>query len=139
MENENFVLDKILKVTVTDKNGKATHTYNNPAEFGLFVMDSNYCDEYIDELEKKIKEITNKWKNEMLEQNITDFKIFYRLNYATMCEDMEEFWDAYSSIGKVSVVDEDQNIVATTDFTDESKNLEVWKALRFQEEDFYKK
>lgn len=35
-------------------------------------------------------------------------------------------------------VDEDGNIIASTDFTDESKNLEVWKALGLQEEDFYK-
>lgn len=39
---------------------------------------------------------------------------------------------------KVSVVDEGDNIIATTDFTDKQKNLEVWKALGLQEEDFYK-
>ena len=39
---------------------------------------------------------------------------------------------------RVSVVDENNNIITTTDFTDEQKNLEVWKATGLQEEDFYK-
>ena len=38
----------------------------------------------------------------------------------------------------VNVVDENENVIATTDFTDESKNLRVWKAVGLQEEDFYK-
>lgn len=32
-------------------------------------------------------------------------------------------------LNRISVVDEDGNVVTTTDFTDESKNLEVWKAI----------
>lgn len=43
-----------------------------------------------------------------------------------------------TEIVKLSIDDEDGNIIASTDFTDESKTLEVWKALGLQEEDFYK-
>lgn len=39
---------------------------------------------------------------------------------------------------RVSVVDENNNIIATTDFANEQKNFEVWKATGLQEEDFYK-
>ena len=49
----------------------------------------------MDELEKKMKEIASKWKSEMSEQNIIDFKKFYRLNYTTICKDMEDFWYLY--------------------------------------------
>lgn len=36
----------------------------------------------------------------------------------------------------INVVKENGEVVASTDFTNESKNLEVWKAVGFQEEDF---
>lgn len=56
-----------------------------------------------------------------------------------------KFIDKWGSIGctsfpinKINVVTEDDDIIATTDFTDEQKNLEVWKAIGLQEEDFYK-
>lgn len=38
----------------------------------------------------------------------------------------------------INVVKENGEVVASTDFTDESKNLEVWKAVGLQEEDFFK-
>ena len=41
-------------------------------------------------------------------------------------------------IGKINVVNEDGVFITSTDFTDESTNLKVWKALGLQEEDFYK-
>ena len=41
-------------------------------------------------------------------------------------------------LGRVSVVDEDGSVIATTDFTNEQENLAVWKAAGLQEEDFYK-
>ena len=41
-------------------------------------------------------------------------------------------------IGKINVVNEDGVCITSTDFTDESTNLKVWKALGLQEEDFYK-
>jgi hypothetical protein len=52
----------------------------------------------MDELEKKIQEIANKWKSEMSEQNITNWKKFYRLNFVSVHEDMEGFWDWYFGI-----------------------------------------
>ena len=39
---------------------------------------------------------------------------------------------------KISVVDENDNVIASTDFTNEADNLKVWLALGLQEEDFYK-
>ena len=38
----------------------------------------------------------------------------------------------------INVVKENGEVVASTDFTDESKNLAVWKVVGLQEEDFYK-
>ncbi len=38
---------------------------------------------------------------------------------------------------KISVVDENDSVIATTDLTNKRKNLEVWKALGLQEKDFY--
>ena len=38
----------------------------------------------------------------------------------------------------INVVKEDGEVIVHTDFTDEQKNLDVWKALGFTEEDFYK-
>lgn len=43
-----------------------------------------------------------------------------------------------SEILKVNVINENSNLVADTDFTDEQENFDVWKALGFPEEDFYK-
>ena len=37
----------------------------------------------------------------------------------------------------IVVADENDNVICSTDFTDKSKNLEVWKAIGLQEEDFY--
>lgn len=37
----------------------------------------------------------------------------------------------------INVIKEDGTVVSTTDFINESKNLEVWKAIGLQEEDFY--
>lgn len=41
-------------------------------------------------------------------------------------------------LGRISVVDENENVIATTNFTNEAQNLAVWKALGLEEEDFYK-
>lgn len=41
-------------------------------------------------------------------------------------------------LGRISVVDENRNVIATTNFTNEAQNLAAWKAMGFQEEDFYK-
>lgn len=38
----------------------------------------------------------------------------------------------------INVIKEDGEVVAHTNFTDESKNLEVWEAIGLQEEDFYR-
>ena len=56
-------------------------------------------------------------------------------------EEIEEILNAFNNsftIGRINVVDEDGTSVASTDFTNEAQNLAVWKAMGFQEEDFYK-
>ena len=60
-------------------------------------------------------------------------------------EELERIADEFNRIGctsfpigKINVVNEDGVFITSTDFTDESTNLEVWKALGLQEEDFYR-
>ena len=48
------------------------------------------------------------------------------------------YFDEFEDVNVINVVDENNNLIASTDFSDESKNLEVWKAAGLQEEDFYK-
>ena len=54
--------------------------------------------EFEEKLVRKLEDIVDRWKFEMSKQNITDFKKFYRLNYETVCKDMEECWDFYFMI-----------------------------------------
>lgn len=84
----------------------------------------------MNELEKYIKSIEDR----MMEAA--------RNNSECMQEAIQAAADSINNevrIGKISVVNEDGNIVAATDFTNESENLEVWKAIGLEEEDFYKR
>lgn len=64
-------------------------------------------------------------------------------------EEIESVADAYNRIPNtydlflyelqsIKVVEESGNIIASTDFTNEKDNLEVWTALGLDKEDFYK-
>ena len=92
----------------------------------------------------------NKKINEMLvdvDMSSDDFINYVETNLCPKC--LHEFNDYVSQcinnientgylFNVINVVDENGNVVSSTDFTDESKTLEVWKLLGLEEEDFYK-
>lgn len=55
-------------------------------------LNTNNKNRVMSEIEKKVKEIADKWKSEKLKQNIEDFYKFYRSNKVMMFEDLEELW-----------------------------------------------
>lgn len=90
------------------------------------------------EIDKRINEIRDKWNAIAEEQgNTDDVDDFMRNNHEMLFDDLIEILDMCNP-SKISVEDEDGNVLCSTDFTDESKNLEVWKAIGLDEEDFYK-
>ena len=46
----------------------------------------------MNEIEKKAKEISEKWKSKIQEQGIEDMYKFYRKNQVELFEDFEELW-----------------------------------------------
>lgn len=46
----------------------------------------------MNEVEKKTKEISEKWKSQMQEQDTNDMYRFYRKNKVEIFEDLEELW-----------------------------------------------
>ena len=87
-------------------------------------------------LKDKMEEIANKWKLKMAGQNVDSIYEFYKLNKTEIFNDVDDLFDI-TKLQEISTTLDDGTIIST-DFTDESKTLEVWKALGFEEEDFYK-
>ena len=46
----------------------------------------------MNEIEKKVEEIKEKWKSEKQKQGIEDLYKFYRSNKVMIFEDLEELW-----------------------------------------------
>lgn len=71
--------------------------------------------------------------------DVPDSKEIIRMWLEAGCEEIAHAVDdeLCVSVNRINVVDGEQ-IVTSTDGTDQAKNLEVWKALGLQEEDFYK-
>lgn len=92
-----------------------------------------------EEVDKRINEIRDKWNAIAEEQGYTtdDVDAFVAKNHEMVFNDLFELLDMCSP-DKIVVENEDGNVLCSTDFTDESKNLEVWKAIGLDEEDFYK-
>lgn len=94
-------------------------------------------DVFVEELQKKIDEVTHRWKTKCDKEYGGNTLKWFRENRVEIQNDISDLW-LLEKLQGISVVKEDGEVVAYTDFTDESKNLEVWKAVGLQEEDFYK-
>ena len=93
--------------------------------------------EFMYELQNKVREMAEKWKIRCNEECDGDFNKWFRLNRVEIQNDVSDLY-LLNQLQGISVVKEDGEVVAHTDFTDEQMNLEVWKAIGLQEEDFYK-
>ena len=100
------------------------------------ILNGDIMDKFVCELQKRVDEVAHKWKTKCNEEYGGNFNKWYRQNIVEIQNDISDLLFLEKLQG-VSVVKEDGGVVASTDFTDESKNLEVWKAIGLQEEDFY--